>query len=319
MLLIQSPETLRSKEDLSVNFVWALGGTDAVEARFVRRTDDYFIVYLSSHTGCNQACRFCHLTASKQVSMQDVTLDDFLIQADAVLSYYDGEVRSGRQPKASKVHFNWMARGEPFLNPVVLHQYKELFEALTFRAKIRRLSVEFKLSTIFPNATPMDDLVGAMSQPNVRTYYSLYSLDTNFRKRWVPKAHDPIVVLDWLGDNHRMSLVPFDIALHWAFIAGENDTSEGVQAIADAIEARGIHAKFNLVRYNPFSSAQGGESSEEVLIDRLELMRSCSDQVGTRMVPRVGFDVRASCGMFVHPSEHLVGPSRKVVPILTND
>ena len=305
MLIAQPPEILRSKEDLSVNFVWALGGTDAIEARFVRRTDDYFIVYLSSHTGCNQACRFCHLTATKQVSMQDATFDDFLVQADAVLAYYDEQVRTGQQPKATKVHFNWMARGEPFMNPVVLRQHKELFEALAFRAKIRRLTVDFKLSSIFPNATPLADLVGAMSQPNVRTYYSLYSLDPQFRKRWVPKAHDPVAVLDWLGDNHRNAEAPLDIALHWAFIAGQNDSAEGVKAIADAIDARGIHAKFNLVRYNPFSSAQGEESTDEVLMDRLEVMRACADQVGTRMVPRVGFDVRASCGMFVHPSEHL--------------
>ena len=312
MLIRQAPEVLRSKEDLSVNFVWPLQGTDAIEARFVRRTDDYFIVYLSSHTGCNQACRFCHLTATKQVSMQDVTLDDFLVQADAVLAYYDEEVRSGRQPAAQKVHFNWMARGEPFLNPVVLHQSKELFDALAFRAKIRRLNVEFKLSSIFPNATPLADMVEAMSYPNVRTYYSLYSLDTQFRKRWIPKAHDPIAVLDWLGNNHRTQKPPLDIALHWAFIAGQNDSAEGVQAIAEAVEARGLHAKFNLVRYNPFSSAQGEESAEGVLLDRLELMRSCMDQVNTRMVPRVGFDVRASCGMFAHPSE-LAGA--KVIPI----
>lgn len=321
MLIAQAPEILRSKEDLSVNFVWALGGTDAIEARFVRRTDDYFIVYLSSHTGCNQACRFCHLTATKQVSMQDVTLDDFLVQADTVLAYYDDEVRSGRQPKASKVHFNWMARGEPFMNSVILRQHKELFEALAFRAKIRRLSVDFKLSSIFPNATPLADLVGPMSQPNVRTYYSLYSLDNQFRKRWVPKAHDPVAVLDWLGENHRTAVKPLDIALHWAFISGQNDTAEGVQAIADAVDERGIHAKFNLVRYNPFSPAQGEESTEDVLIDRLELMRSCTDQVGTRMVPRVGFDVRASCGMFVHPSEHAEksGKSAKMVPICAED
>ena len=304
MLITTAPEILSSKEDLSVNFVWPLGGTDAIEARYVRRVDDYFIVYLSSHTGCNQACRFCHLTATKQVSMQDVTLDDFLVQADAVLAYYDEEVRSGRQPKANKVHFNWMARGEPFMNPVVLYQYKELFEALSFRAKIRRLSVDLKLSSIFPNATPFDDLIGAMSQPNVRTYYSLYSLDKQFRKRWVPKAHDPVAVLDWIGENHRTSKSPLDIALHWAFIAGKNDTASGVQAIADAIDVRGIHAKFNLVRYNPFSPAQGEESPAEILIDRLELMRACADQVGTRMVPRVGFDVKTSCGMFVHPGEH---------------
>ena len=111
-----------------------------LEARFVRRTDDYFAVYVSSHSGCNQACRFCHLTATKQVGMSPAALDDLLTQADAVFGYYDQQIRTGSQPRAQRVNINWMARGEPLLNDtLVVNGGKELLDALAFRARSRRL------------------------------------------------------------------------------------------------------------------------------------------------------------------------------------
>ncbi len=74
-------EVLHSYEDKSVNFVF----DNMLEARFVRRVEDYFIVYLSSHDGCNKACRFCHLTQTKQTSFNETTLEEYLIQAKTVL------------------------------------------------------------------------------------------------------------------------------------------------------------------------------------------------------------------------------------------
>ena len=121
-MLIQSPPQKHvSNEDRSVNFVWPVGNpNDMLEARFVRRTDDYFIVYVSSHSGCNQACRFCHLTATKQAGMLPAALDDLLTQADAVFGYYDQQIRTGSQPPAQRVNINWMARGEPLLNDTLV-------------------------------------------------------------------------------------------------------------------------------------------------------------------------------------------------------
>src|SRR5881398_1507261 len=74
-----------------------------LEARYVRRCPDYFVVYLSSQTGCAQACRMCHLTATGQTHLRDVTHEELLAQADTVLDHYRRET-----PPARVVHFNFM-------------------------------------------------------------------------------------------------------------------------------------------------------------------------------------------------------------------
>ena len=126
----------------------------------------------------------------------------------------------------------------------------------------------------------------------------MYSLDPTWRKRWIPKGHEPERVLDWLAA--MQTKYGHEIAIHGAFIANENDSQQNVESIASAIASRQLNAKFNLVRYNPFSDAQGAESEESVLMARLDTLKTVTTE-NTRMVPRVGFDVKASCGMFMQP------------------
>src|SRR5437588_161667 len=101
-----------SSQDASVNWDRP-ADVGRIEARYVRRCPDYVVVYLSSQTGCNQGCRMCHLTATGQTRLRDVTHEEFLEQADTALDHYR------RQASAQAVHFNFMARGEPLVNPVL--------------------------------------------------------------------------------------------------------------------------------------------------------------------------------------------------------
>lgn len=286
-------QILKSHEDASVNFIKSTSDGGFWEARFVQREPHYFIVYLSSHTGCNKSCRFCHLTATKQTMMTPASLEDYLEQAEQVLNYY----KSLNKDKNEKiVNFNFMARGEPLANPVVLYNSKELFDKLSEKALALGLKPQFMISSIIPDDFNVD-LVNIFSDDRAYLYYSLYSTQEKFRKRWLPKAKNCQTSLDMIADFQ--SKTGREIALHWAFIAEQNDSVEELKKTMEEVKSRGIKAKFNLVRYNPHSDRYGYEPEEQHIIQLFNVVQSYLPDTKSRIVPRVGHDVKASCGMFV--------------------
>lgn len=289
-------KTLKSSIDRSVNFVLSNGQ----EARYVRREEEYFIVYLSSHNGCNKACRFCHLTQTGQTDFVEATLGDFFAQAKLVLDHYVAQVMSGAEPPAQRINFNWMARGEPLDNSVVTGQWDSLVKGLAMLCVPAGIEdISFNISSIVPASYALDFKFSGDVQPHI--YYSLYSLNQSFRKRWLPKAHDPLVVISCL--NKWQKSTGGKVTLHWAMIAGENDDEQTMSDIAHVVSESGLDAKFNLVRYNPYSEGQGAEPQESVLQERFNQIIPVMRASGSRIVPRVGFDVKASCGMFVAKNE----------------
>lgn len=292
-------KTLYSNEDWSVNFI-----TDNnVEARYVRRDKDYFIAYLSSHNGCNKACRFCHLTQSKQTDFYHVTIEEYLQQAKEVLEYYDNVAKVTQGP-AERINFNFMSRGEPFANDNFRANAKELLEGLEKLAKSYGLkSVSFNISSILPkelDEKSILEILEGTQHLDVKVYYSLYSLDEDFRKRWIPKSMNPELAFRQLKEWEESGGTT---ALHWAYIKDVNDSEEQLKAILNKVKEYELKPKFNLVRYNPYSQDQGTESDDEVLEANFEKIKKALKHPHSRMVPRVGFDVKASCGMFVSSNE----------------
>ncbi len=146
--MLLDPDSVFFDPDGSINYVWRFAEGECFEAREVRRQDgEELIVYISSQTACSQACRMCHLTQTGQNTERNATLSEMVAQADRVLWE---ATASGDRP--SVIHFNFMARGEPLLNPAV---NDVLFEALRGKASAmfpHALS-KFKVSTIFPHGT----------------------------------------------------------------------------------------------------------------------------------------------------------------------
>lgn len=284
---------LKSQIDQSVNFTYPSATVGTLEARYVRRQDDYFITYLSSQSGCDMACRFCHLTSLGETKLDNARLEDFLEQARLVLGYYD------QQKPANLVHFNFMARGEPLNNPLIRYESDKLLLALKGLADERQLNSKFLISTILPKA--LDSLTLPQMFPDVHPeiYYSIYSMKPEFRRRWLAKAQSAERGLEMLKEWQEFSgKVP---KIHFAFIEGQNDSEEDMHLIADAIKAVDLTVNLNIVRYNPYDHRYGKEPDEAIVIRNADLLSSLIKAPSTRVVPKVGMDVKASCGMFVGP------------------
>jgi len=286
-----SLKVLNSQIDHSVNFVEEqLVGF--LESRFVRKCDDYFIAYLSSQTGCNRGCTFCHLTATDQTSFIDSSHNDFVAQAIQVFKHYRKETKP-----AKYMHYNFMARGEPLANKILLDSGDDLLQKLGQVAKGEGLPAKFNISTIMP-VSLKKSLSDIFNYINPTIYYSIYSTNSKWRKDWMPAAMDSDEALRMLRDYQDFSKKI--VKIHYAFIAGENDSVEEVNNVCDAIERHNLICEFNLVRYNTASPDQGVESSEEVIDRNLNLITDrFRFSTKVQMIPRVGFDVKASCGMFV--------------------
>jgi Predicted Fe-S-cluster redox enzyme len=278
---------LRSAIDASINFSRPDARGGMVETRFVQRTPDRFIVYISSMLGCDKACRFCHLTQTGQTNSTCLSEDEMIEQAATVL----GAVGSAG---AQTVHFNFMARGEPMSNPAV---NRSLFIRLAHLAAGHGLATRIKISSILPTDAWTDnphDLHGKDCPP-VDFYYSLYSTDDDWRRRWIPKAMRPFDAMTWLRKYQKAT--GQRVILHWALIDGENDSPAHARDAAALARMFGVTADFNLVRYNP-ANGKSREAEDVVLESFLKDMQS-GISGRTRMIPRVGRDVAASCGMFL--------------------
>ncbi len=280
---------LNSSLDKSVNFFKNTDDGGKIETRFVQRADDRFIVYLSSMTGCDKACRFCHLTQTGQVMARHLTREEIIAQANLVLSECAPD-------NASLVHFNFMARGEPLSNPNV---DKVLFKELAKVARAYGYESRIKISTILPLDIVSEDgsYLFDESCPPVDLYYSLYNTDLEWRKRWIPKAMSPKGGLAWL--KKFQTRTGNRVILHWALIKDENDRRDIWEKAFDDAVSEGLAVDFNLVRYNPANdkSEEASDTALQALLDDAQKYMTESKRV--KLVSRVGFDVAASCGMFL--------------------
>lgn len=292
-------QILESEQDQSINFVNPTEDGGAIESRYVRRTDDTVIIYLSSASGCKLACRFCHLTQTGQTMNSYTNPDGYLQQARDIFNYlaeYD------KIKNASLVHFNFMARGDAVENPHFVHQTKNVILGLRDLALSFNLKPLFKISTIFPKSdmfgsdySQLKDWIHTTLNldDGVEFYYSLYSLDYHFRKRWIPKAIDPEIVGDaFAGTTEK-------IRLHHALIEGENLSTHDVTLIGEWLQRHRIKAKFNLVRYNPHSTSCGQEPPFALLEIYEKMIADLPNITKTQIISRVGCDVFASCGQFI--------------------
>ncbi len=290
---------IQSNKDASKNFIFSKGSktnNKFFEARYVRRNKDKVSAYVSSHTGCKMACQFCYLTRQGQTSFRHTTLEDYIEQLDEIVDHY---VCASPGLDASRLNINFMARGEPLANKIVVNQYPEFHKVVQERYGYLFDTVNMNISTIMPNTLKSigRPLHRVFEGNPVRIYYSMYASDSRvFKHKWMPNALPTMEALDMLQDlqEHNDKV---QVNIHFALIKNENDSMQNAKEIASMLKGRQFNGKFNLVRYNP----PPGSSSQEAVPSRIQDFYDVISEVmpsSSRIVPRVGQDAYASCGMF---------------------
>jgi 23S rRNA (adenine2503-C2)-methyltransferase len=266
---------------------WVQGsGKELFETRLVTRGTKS-VVYLSSQAGCVQGCRMCHLTTTRQNSAHNArpeTLSEQLSLAGSALRQRHTE------GLVDEIHLNFMARGEPLANRTLVNNLGQTIESLERQAQEYAPGARIRtlISTTFPRSlrTGFTHNLGT-ARPHF--YYSLYTADKVKHASWFPSAHDPAVALPWLHElQHHTGTVS---RIHLPIIHCFNDTAWDWEALRDLVGFYLPAVEYNIVRYNP-PDAQTREAPESVIADAARFLRA-------RVVPRVGYDVFASCGMFV--------------------
>jgi adenine C2-methylase RlmN of 23S rRNA A2503 and tRNA A37 len=278
-------QELHSQLDSSINWVQ---DTDVgkFESRYVRRLGKD-VVYISSQSGCNHGCRMCHLTSTKQTKFRNATVDEMLEQAARIVY--------GINKTQRRLHFNFMARGEPLDNPNLLGQWDKLSIRL-----MRLRDYEQKhilISSILPKQIDQEELRCLLGGVKPRLYYSAYSADANFRRKWLPRAHTLGKGVELLRFWHDMGGT---YRIHFCYIEGENDSEQATKDLCEVVKFYKLTPDFNIVRYNSPGDEYGKEPDISVINRNVSYIQRQFQSSRIKVIPRVGADVYASCGTFVN-------------------
>jgi adenine C2-methylase RlmN of 23S rRNA A2503 and tRNA A37 len=310
--------------DGSCNLIFNYGKS-VLESRYVRRSPNYVSLYLSSHNGCTMGCRFCWLTQQKLNSFSASGLDIYRSQTLHLLDVIPEKDHQNLLKNQIKININLMARGEPLANPTIINSYQDFYKSLEKDViESGYKEVKINLSTIMPHTVRKRNLIDIFKDNPVSIYYSLYSPNETFRKKWLPNAIPYQTSLDkikkYQEDYYKLTTQWAPLTFHWAVIKGQNDDIEENLFLQKEILERDFkNLKFNLVRYNPpegLPIEDSQEVSDETLKTIFHIFESISniDEKGnqsgnhqgkgstkrnlSRIVDRVGKDAFISCGMF---------------------
>ena len=242
-------------------------------------------------------CKFCYLTQQNQTSFDHVDINGYKQQLSFSLRHY----KEQEDQKANRINVNFMARGEALANKFVINNYPHLYDEMNAMVQEQSLKLKMNISTIMPNTIGSRQLRDIFRGSPANVYYSMYSLNDKFRDEWIPNAIPVQKALEKLRqyEDDAKGIIENPVTFHWAYIKGHNDDLKSAHDIAKMLKTMQFRAKFNLVRFNPHPNLKEVEPEEPRL---LELFHIISDALGNNasyIVPRVGQDVFASCGMFI--------------------
>ena len=281
------PLSRHDSADGTVKWLFDVGAGDAVETVFIP-SEERGTLCISSQAGCAVGCRFCstgHQGFSRNLSSGEI-LSQLWFAEHTLRREFNTEERV-----TSNVVM--MGMGEPLQNySALVPALRAMLDDHGYGLSRRRLTVSTS------GVVPMIDRLG--EDCPVALAVSLHAPTDALRDQLVPlnKKYPIAELMD--ACRRYLAYAPRDfITFEYCMLDGVNDQPEHAQALIDLVQSsrdpsKRIHAKFNLIPFNPFSES-GLTRSNAATVNAFADVLSKAGIVTTVRKTR-GDDIDAACG-----------------------
>jgi 23S rRNA (adenine2503-C2)-methyltransferase len=281
------PLSRHDSADGTVKWLFDVGAGDAVETVFIP-SEERGTLCISSQAGCAVGCRFCstgHQGFSRNLSSGEI-LSQLWFAEHTLRREFNTEERV-----ISNVVM--MGMGEPLQNySALVPALRAMLDDHGYGLSRRRLTVSTS------GVVPMIDRLG--EDCPVALAVSLHAPSDALREQLVPlnKKYPISELMD--ACRRYLAHAPRDfITFEYCMLDGVNDQPEHAQALIDLVQStrdpsKRIHAKFNLIPFNPFPES-GLTRSNAVTVNAFADVLSKAGLVTTVRKTR-GDDIDAACG-----------------------
>ncbi len=255
---------------------------------------------ISSQVGCTLNCSFCHTGTQKLVrnlSAEEILLQ-LLVARDRLgdfphIDTPQGAIVPGTGRKVSNIVM--MGMGEP------LYNFESVKTALLIASDPEGLSlskrrITLSTSGVVPNIKRAGEEIGVMLA------ISLHAVSDKLRDELVPinKKYPLAELIDACRNYPNVSNAK-RITFEYVMLKGVNDSLEDARDLVKLL--KGIHAKINLIPFNPWPGSQYQCSDWEQIEKFADFVNQCGYASPIRK-PR-GQDISAACGQLKSESERL--------------
>jgi 23S rRNA (adenine2503-C2)-methyltransferase len=277
--------SMHESADGTIKWLFDVGDGNAVETVYIPE-DDRGTLCVSSQAGCAVGCRFC--STGHQGFSRNLTTGEILAQLWQAEHHLRTQIGTTERVISNVV---MMGMGEPLQNySALIPALKAMLDDHGYGISRRRLTVS--TSGVVP-------MIDRLSQDcPVALAVSLHAPSDDLRDALVPlNKKYPLAEL-MQACRRYLQHAPRDfITFEYCMLDGVNDQPEHADALIDLFKkgaARGMHAKFNLIPFNPFP-ASGLRRSPQTAVQAFA--KRLQDQGFVTTVRKTrGDDIDAACG-----------------------
>ena len=296
---IERPSIARALKSEDNTRKWLLEFWDGNKAETVHiPEEDRGALCVSSQVGCTLTCSFCHTGTMNLV--RNLTASEIVGQ----IMIARDELKEWPAPQENRLLSNivMMGMGEP------LYNYDQVSKALQIIMDAEGIAISKRRITLSTSGVvPMIEKCG--EELGVNLAVSLHAVRDDLRNELVPlNKKYPIKMLLEACRNYPAASNARRITFEYVMLKGVNDTDADAHELIKLLD--GIHAKVNLIPFNPWPGSQYECSSNNRIHAFAEILNAAGFSSPVRS-PR-GRDILAACGQLKSDSERKKGEKVKL-------